>query len=279
MTKRFLTALLLVIYSLILIKIMVFKDVPGIRVGQVMLNFGGTAEGQPNFLPFTTILPYLIGENGFIIGGLNLGGNIALLVPIGLLLPLVLKNLAWKKNLIVAAASGFIIEISQVVLRVGIFDIDDVILNALGVMIGYWIYMFFAKWIQAKNYKAIIIVLIACAVACLGVGYVVMSDLSSQKRVVRPDIRVEKSQEGEMPEGDDLCGGTGGTGKIVGKEQGSILLRRNDNVVQAIKLTDKTIIKTQKGTISESELNEGERVTVVIDDSETASVVLICAKP
>jgi glycopeptide antibiotics resistance protein len=28
----------------------------------------------------------------------------------------------------------------EVVFRVGIFDVDDIILNAFGVMIGYWAY-------------------------------------------------------------------------------------------------------------------------------------------
>jgi glycopeptide antibiotics resistance protein len=32
-----------------------------------------------------------------------------------------------------------------VFLQIGIFDIDDVILNGLGVMVGYWMFLLFQK--------------------------------------------------------------------------------------------------------------------------------------
>jgi glycopeptide antibiotics resistance protein len=45
--------------------------------------------------------------------------------------------MTWRKSLALAVAVGLAIEGMEVVFRVGIFDIDDVILNALGVMLGY----------------------------------------------------------------------------------------------------------------------------------------------
>ena len=136
MKKYIIPGLLLIAYILILLKIMVFKDVPLIRVGSIMLNFGGTNPGTAgNFIPFTTIIPYFFGYKGWMIAGINLIGNIALLVPIGILVPFLYENITWKKSLVLAFFSGLIIEVMQVMLHVGIFDIDDVILNALGVMI------------------------------------------------------------------------------------------------------------------------------------------------
>ena len=62
MKKYIIPGLLLIAYILILLKIMVFKDVPLIRVGSIMLNFGGTNPGTAgNFIPFTTIIPYFFG--------------------------------------------------------------------------------------------------------------------------------------------------------------------------------------------------------------------------
>ena len=119
-----------------------------IRMGPVMLNFGGTQVGDPNFVPFKTILPYVLGEYGFMIGALNIIGNIAFLVPIGFLLPFVFARIDWKKSLALAILSGMMIELTQVVLHLGIFDIDDVILNGLGVMVGFWMYLLFQKTIQ-----------------------------------------------------------------------------------------------------------------------------------
>ena len=112
---------------------MVFKDVPLIRLGRLMINFGGTHEGQANLLPFKTILPYLLGEKGLMIAGINLIGNIVLLIPIGFLTPFVYRNMTWKKSLALAVSIGFAIEGMQALLHVGIFGIDDVILNGLGV--------------------------------------------------------------------------------------------------------------------------------------------------
>jgi glycopeptide antibiotics resistance protein len=145
MKNRILPSILLLAYGAILVKVMVLKDLPMIRIGSIMLNFGGTQVGDPNYVPFKTILPYLLGENGFLIGALNIGGNIAFLIPIGFLLPFVFTRIDWKRSLVVALLSGMSIELTQVFLHIGIFDIDDVILNGLGVMVGFWMYLLFQK--------------------------------------------------------------------------------------------------------------------------------------
>lgn len=258
MQKRFLPALILVVYSAILIKVMVFKDVPTIRVGHLMLNFGGTNPGHhANFLPFTTIVPYLLGYKGWMIAGINLGGNIALLVPLGFLLPFVYQNITWRKNLVFAVAAGLAIETMQTVLRVGIFDIDDVILNALGVMLGYWAFIILAEWVRARNYRNIGITAITgvAAAAAVFALYPV----------------------GEVPQRRDLCTGTGGTGQIVGMGNHTITIRRKDGVVQTITLTERTDIRTSAGPASAADLKTGDHVTLVVDASETASTVLVCA--
>ena len=65
MKKRLLPSILLLAYGAILVKVMVLKDVPMIRIGPVMLNFGGTQVGDPNYIPFKTILPYLLGDREY----------------------------------------------------------------------------------------------------------------------------------------------------------------------------------------------------------------------
>ena len=56
----------------------------------------------------------------------------------------------------------------QLALHVGIFDIDDVTLNALGVMVGYWSFVIFTKWLNSGQYKTIIITtIIVVAVVAL----------------------------------------------------------------------------------------------------------------
>lgn len=151
MKKRILAAVLFLAYSALLIKVMVFKDVPTVHIGSLMLNFGGVESGHPaNFVPFSTILPYLFGHKGWIIAGLNLVGNIVLLVPLGFLAPLVWHNMTWKRASLLAVSAPLCIEIMQSVLRVGIFDIDDVILNALGVMIGFGIFALMRRFFHTS---------------------------------------------------------------------------------------------------------------------------------
>jgi glycopeptide antibiotics resistance protein len=140
MKKRLTATVILIAYSAILVKVMVFKDLPVIRIGSLRLKFGGSHEGPANLVPFKTISLYLGGGNGWLIACINLAGNVALLVPVGFLVPFLYRNMTWKKTLALAVATGLAIEGMQVVFRVGIFDIDDVILNGLGVMIGYWVY-------------------------------------------------------------------------------------------------------------------------------------------
>ncbi|MES2224423.1 MAG: VanZ family protein [Patescibacteria group bacterium] len=274
MHKRVIAIVFFIAYSAILIKVMVLKDVPLISIGTLMLNFGGTATGPANFMPFKTIANYL-NSKGLIIAGINLIGNIVLLLPIGFLAPLAHKSLTWKKALLLALGAGLAIEALQAVLRVGIFDIDDVILNAIGVAIGYGIFMLLA-WI-ARSMKPATRTVAAIVAAIVIIGAVLYA---WQKLPIRIGAAVREGQAGNFnTEGGDLCGGTGGTGQIVSKGNDTITIRRGDGVNQAIPLTGKTVIKTSAGSAPQSDLKIGDRVTVVIDDSETASLVLVCTAP
>jgi glycopeptide antibiotics resistance protein len=140
MKKRLTAIVMLIAYSAALIKVIVLKDMPLIRIGRLRFNFGGAHEAPPNLIPFRTILQYLHREKGLMIAAINIVGNIILFVPVGFLLPLVYRNMNWKNCLTLAVATGLAIEGMQALLHVGIFDIDDVILNGFGVMIGYWVF-------------------------------------------------------------------------------------------------------------------------------------------
>lgn len=72
---------------------------------------------------------------------LNLAGNVIGFVPFGALLPLVARHVrkAWKVVVLGLEISA-LIEVSQLFLRVGCFDVDDIILNTFGAFLGYMIY-------------------------------------------------------------------------------------------------------------------------------------------
>ncbi len=152
MWKRSLATVVLAAYCALLVKVMVFKDIPTIRIGGTMLRVGGTESGgAANLVPFRTILPYLLGERGWFFGSINLIGNVALLVPVGLLLPFVLRHCTWTTALIIGIACGLAIEVMQAILDVGHFDVDDVILNALGVVIGYSVVLLLSRVRRARR--------------------------------------------------------------------------------------------------------------------------------
>ena len=281
MKKRLLSAVILIVYCAILIKVLVFKSVPVIRTGSLMLNFGGTQEGPANLLPFKTILPYLLGEKGFIIAGLNIGGNIVLLVPIGFLVPFVYRSMTWKKTLTLALAAGLAIEGTQAVLHVGIFDIDDVILNGLGVIVGYWVFTLLAKMERSMRLKTIIITSVIVVTAATAFFGFTMSHkyqaLVSERRGADTSQLVGFNKGNvEISQGEDPCGGTGGTGQIVRLGNSSITIKRNDGVNELISLTDKTTIKNSLVSLSQSDLKIGERVTVVVMSNHIATTVLVC---
>lgn len=70
---------------------------------------------------------------------LQIGGNLALLAPLGVLLPIVWTSLRGPIRLtLLAGVLSLVIETIQGTLVMGrAFDVDDVILNATGVVIAY----------------------------------------------------------------------------------------------------------------------------------------------
>ena len=160
---------ILIAYLALLIKVVVFKDLE-IRTPWLVLKLGGDyANGQANFIPFKTILFYLRGEQGLFNSILNLGGNTIPFLPVGFLLPLVYRRMSWPKALALAVAVGMSMEGLEALFRVGIVDIDDVLLNALGVVVGYSVSTLPAKWQKVIIASGAVIVLFA-AVGLLAIG-------------------------------------------------------------------------------------------------------------
>lgn len=96
--------------------------------------------GRFNLVPFASILQ-LIRETSAGLASYNIFGNLLLLAPLGMLLPLLFKKLQrpWPLIWRVSAISA-LIEASQFITRARAVDIDDVILNTLGAAIGFGLY-------------------------------------------------------------------------------------------------------------------------------------------
>lgn len=120
-----------IIYLFALFYLTIGKSAP------VMIN---GMEQRANLIPFHTINNYLkqITRLHAIV---NLAGNLLLLLPMAVYLPYFIKALRsfWKDTLAVFAII-LMIEITEYISRRGSFDVDDIILNLLGAMVGYGIW-------------------------------------------------------------------------------------------------------------------------------------------
>jgi len=67
----------------------------------------------------------------------NVVGNVAIFVPFGIYLPLFKKDKGVMTNLLFIFLVSVFVEIIQGLFGIGISDIDDVILNCLGGILGY----------------------------------------------------------------------------------------------------------------------------------------------
>jgi glycopeptide antibiotics resistance protein len=278
MTKRLIPLALLLIYSALLLKVMVFKDIPLIRLGMLKLNFGGTLEGPANFVPLKTIIQYLHADKGVLIAAINILGNIFLLVPFGFLVTASFSNITWLKKITLAFAVGFLIEGMQAVLHKGIFDIDDVILNGMGVIVGYWKYGFFQQLFPSTRSKIIFFVTILfIVIALFGISYYRNGQfpIGFENAVIHKTNGHHESRD--LHQGADPCNGTGGTGQIISVGVTSIDIKRKDEVVQQILISLETKISGSTGSLTKNDLKTGDRVTVVTTDEKmTASVILVC---
>ncbi|MDF2521744.1 MAG: glycopeptide antibiotics resistance protein [Clostridia bacterium] len=98
-----------------------------------------------NLIPFKTIANYMINRQNvsFDVWIYNLAGNIAAFVPLGFLLPAAFQKVRSLKAVFVTVL--FLIvsaEAAQLLTLRGVFDVDDIILNTIGSVIGYYIYKF-----------------------------------------------------------------------------------------------------------------------------------------
>ncbi len=132
---REILALVFVIYILCLFHVVTFQDV----------NYGTS-----NFVPFREIFRYEVGSAKFL---RNVMGNILLFIPYGFFVSYYLKNNKLSVITLLTLVAATTIEIVQ--LNIGrTFDIDDIILNVVGGILGFFIY-FTLEAVRCKLPKAL----------------------------------------------------------------------------------------------------------------------------
>ncbi|WP_375137230.1 VanZ family protein [Paenibacillus pabuli] len=95
---------------------------------------------QYNLVPLETIKPLLLEKNRYSTESWvkNLFGNIVLFIPLGIWIPwLFCRCRRFLPFTGVVVLLLLAVEITQLITRVGSFDVDDIILNTMGAWIGY----------------------------------------------------------------------------------------------------------------------------------------------
>lgn len=90
-----------------------------------------------NFMPFREILRYSIGSKHFM---WNVIGNILIFIPFGFIVSSIIDSKKIGKPLIATFISSLTIELVQMFIGRS-FDIDDIILNCVGGILGYFLFI------------------------------------------------------------------------------------------------------------------------------------------
>lgn len=90
-----------------------------------------------NLVPFTEIFRYKIGTTSFY---LNVIGNIVIFIPFGYFISTYIKPKRILPILLVSVISSATVEFVQICIGRS-FDVDDIILNAVGAIIGFLVYV------------------------------------------------------------------------------------------------------------------------------------------
>lgn len=111
-----------------------------------------------NLIPFETIGHLLFERKNYNMEHWikNLFGNIILFIPIGFVLPVVYKGfIRWFPFFLIVVILLFVVENIQLLALVGTFDIDDIILNTFGALIGLKITKMIVSKMEEREHKRI----------------------------------------------------------------------------------------------------------------------------
>lgn len=122
-----LLALAFIVYILCLFQVVTFQD-------------SSLGSGN-NLIPFTEMFRYEFGSRLFL---KNVLGNIVMFLPFGFFMSYFLKERKLLPILILVVIASLTIETTQLVIG-RVFDVDDIILNILGGVLGHYLYVLVLK--------------------------------------------------------------------------------------------------------------------------------------
>lgn len=134
-----------ILYISVLVYFLFFADMYG--------RTSGSTNYRYNLTPFKEIKRFIMYSDklGVYTVCENLIGNVVAFLPFGIFLPILTNHkLKFFSVTMFTFDLTLLIELTQLICKVGSFDVDDIILNTLGGMLGY---LMFFVWKSAKERK------------------------------------------------------------------------------------------------------------------------------
>jgi glycopeptide antibiotics resistance protein len=113
-----------------------------------------TVDYKYNLVLFSTLRMYIehFDHFPFVTWIVNVGGNIFVFVPFGILLPLCFPRLKRTFPFLTTFLVGItLLETCQLLWRVGSFDVDDILLNTIGALLGFILIRTFLRVTNANK--------------------------------------------------------------------------------------------------------------------------------
>lgn len=134
-TRRKISIVLFMIYGCVLVYFLFFAE-----------NMGrsATRDYSLNLIPFHEIKRFIIKRDrlGSHAVWMNIAGNVAAFIPFGLfIIPVIGRSIGFLEVAIMTFDISLCVEIIQLITKVGSFDVDDLILNTIGGIIGAGVYV------------------------------------------------------------------------------------------------------------------------------------------
>ncbi|GMX67546.1 VanZ family protein [Paenibacillus elgii] len=150
-----LTLLIFYLHILVVISITLFP-IP-VQSNLLLSLKQGNIEPNMNFIPFKSIIDIMQNSVSPFVAVKQIAGNILMCAPFGFYAPLLFQQIKSSIRIIISGILfGLCIELSQLIIGVGIgffyrsLDVDDIILNTIGVILGY-AFLTLLKRFDVKN--------------------------------------------------------------------------------------------------------------------------------
>lgn len=205
--------LLFGVYVMLMGQIILFKTMPfdslfGERI---------TTLRSVNMIPFRTIGQFLV-QGAMDSGQLmeNIGGNIIIFIPMGLFVAFTARRWSFWGQIAVVLGVSLLFEISQYVFALGSSDIDDILLNITGGVLGIGLYLWLENRARTPRKLVVMLTGIYLLVGAGGIASITAYDASLLPFVDAEVVYADENKEvmaGWEEASRDLLGELEGVGK------------------------------------------------------------------